>query len=332
MIRTENFGGCPFGLPIPKACSCVGEAIHQMEEGGNNQLQNGGAGCPFAVQLNVEKGFVNCNYGDSTEGQKEYKPTGGNPAYFSIMDAGGGRGFNSPPIGLPFTNQNDSSGGPSHSFSSKVVSEGLLRIADTLDKKGLYVEADQIESILRREASKEQARIVEMVEKLVTYLGGWDSVGVALEKYFQAKAQPGQRVAVAFQSAFLSRLVSLIKTMTGISDKEFKLNPLSALKMAREYIEKARESVDEMWVSMANTLSSINRRYKLILSASMDDEQQNVAGLAVQVKILRSQMRGFKTKIAKAWKEGCSTEEAATLQSYGDSLDEIEKALESKGL
>ena len=93
----EVNGGCPFSLDISAACSSVGGAIDQMtptqglKDGGktaaNNKViyhtQKNGEQCKYAAQIIEEKNVVNCDFGDTGEGQGDTGYLPGSPLYIS---------------------------------------------------------------------------------------------------------------------------------------------------------------------------------------------------------------------------------------------------------
>ncbi len=91
VIKTDESGDCPFGLPIAGACKTVGVAIMDMTpfyilppetsktevmdvvENNNNLFlwKATGERCPYATKFFKDKEAVECNWGTATEGEEE---------------------------------------------------------------------------------------------------------------------------------------------------------------------------------------------------------------------------------------------------------------------
>ena len=83
---------CPFGLPIPMACSYAGDSILDMDPTNseefcsicNNTLYNyerSGERCIYADAVMANNKGVDCNFGTVTSGQRSVKMFHGNPQY-----------------------------------------------------------------------------------------------------------------------------------------------------------------------------------------------------------------------------------------------------------
>ena len=78
---------CPFGLPIPAACTFAGDSVEDMHEGPhkvNKMIYNterDHSCCKFSDGLMEGQGAVNCTYGGVLQGQKHMKMFHGNPQY-----------------------------------------------------------------------------------------------------------------------------------------------------------------------------------------------------------------------------------------------------------
>lgn len=102
VLRDSVNEKCPFGLPIPFGCKCVGELIERMspEESSfeNNEnillLDNVGEQCPYANSILEDNEMVECHY---DEGDTGLNPS---PFYRKVLDdAPTMSGLNTPPIG-----------------------------------------------------------------------------------------------------------------------------------------------------------------------------------------------------------------------------------------
>lgn len=100
VVRKDNLPQtqrCPFGLPIPNACSSVGGAISDMEPRTPEFKQNmrlygaykTGERCPFAAQILTKQKAVNCSHGTEVEGKPIPKIYHGSPIYPKLFE-----GFN----------------------------------------------------------------------------------------------------------------------------------------------------------------------------------------------------------------------------------------------
>jgi len=94
-ILTTTTKDCPFGLEILKACTTAGDSVKSMSPDNKERnvkiykIRQTGHKCPFAAQLNVEKKFVNCSFGDSAAGMGNLEMTQGSPIYPRLWE-----GFN----------------------------------------------------------------------------------------------------------------------------------------------------------------------------------------------------------------------------------------------
>ena len=97
VIRDDNLRGCPFGLPITEACEYAGDSIHRMaplqavpEEEKKELLVKAnmvvytyhktGKRCPYADKLLPKHDKVDCDFGDTGQGQRSV-PYRGSPLY-----------------------------------------------------------------------------------------------------------------------------------------------------------------------------------------------------------------------------------------------------------
>jgi hypothetical protein len=112
-IRGDNLRGCPFGLPIPRACHSVGAAIHQMTplEGTDDKDKytksnklvfaycKEGKQCPYADKVLDDKfGKVDCDFGDTGQGKHSINLQG-SPFYPQPFQSIGLNGIYSKPLG-----------------------------------------------------------------------------------------------------------------------------------------------------------------------------------------------------------------------------------------
>lgn len=95
-IRANDLGGCPFGLPIPYACNNAGDTIdqltplHTVEPSERAKFakfnkrvyvyNQTGERCRYADNLIENSDRVNCDYGDTGAGERDFPQTP-NPSY-----------------------------------------------------------------------------------------------------------------------------------------------------------------------------------------------------------------------------------------------------------
>jgi hypothetical protein len=110
MIRGKS-KPCPFGLPIPEACKCIGNAIFSLKRINSNSTNedkesnyevflslNEKSECPFADLIMEKKGAVDCKWNP-----EEYKKLSGNsfvsgsPIYPNIY-IGNSKSYQSYPV------------------------------------------------------------------------------------------------------------------------------------------------------------------------------------------------------------------------------------------
>lgn len=94
---------CPFGLPIPRACKYVGDAINEMspravEHRHNRQIYNQKrthSPCPFALQVMQKQKAVHCSFGTINAELPAWEQFSSSPYYPKLW-----QGFNVPDITL----------------------------------------------------------------------------------------------------------------------------------------------------------------------------------------------------------------------------------------
>lgn len=102
MIRKNEINPCPFGLSIPEGCSKAGDSVTKMKEGQKNRLVDTGQDCIFNAQLNEELKFVNCNFGEATQGMGNFSPAHASPLYPRLWE-----GFNTINLDRQYHNYKD---------------------------------------------------------------------------------------------------------------------------------------------------------------------------------------------------------------------------------
>jgi len=102
MIRKNEMNPCPFGLAIPEGCERAGNTVTKMQEGQKNKLINTGHECVFNAQDNEEMNFVNCNFGEATQGMGNFSPAHASPLYPRLWE-----GFNTINLDRQYHNYKD---------------------------------------------------------------------------------------------------------------------------------------------------------------------------------------------------------------------------------
>lgn len=187
-IRKNDSNKCPYGLSVPLACSCVGEAISRMtpldaveDEDKKEALKkaNGlvflyhkdGAECPFADAILKKFDAVDCDWGDTAAGQKSV-PIAGSPLYVRTMGGVGADGLHSFPAGMYSDNYpaRNMFYGLFSFLGSKKVNE-IIKLADKYDECGEKEKADRIDELMEKIESirdeEEFKKVEEEVESLL---------------------------------------------------------------------------------------------------------------------------------------------------------------------
>ena len=121
MIRRNDDSPCPYGLPISKACSCIGHAIDRFGQASENMpgddvrdlfevnqllfkwLETKGKlpsePCKYAGKLFDNKDVVECNAGTEAAGIHEGNALAGSPLYYKMYSGIGIDGVYSFPLG-----------------------------------------------------------------------------------------------------------------------------------------------------------------------------------------------------------------------------------------
>lgn len=109
-IRGDEIRECPFGLKIIDACENAGDSIYRLApvieiEDGSDKVKKAnrlvyayhktGKRCPFAEDIMVKDDKVNCDYGDTAEGVRNYDVQGSPiyPSTFSGLSMTGMYGY-----------------------------------------------------------------------------------------------------------------------------------------------------------------------------------------------------------------------------------------------
>jgi len=186
VIRGDDLRGCPFGLPIPQACDNVGSSIHRMapvesdentEEQENIKKANklvyvyhkNGKQCPYADKVLSEHNKVDCDFGDTGEGQSG-APFVGSPLYPQTFMGIGLDGLYGYPLGF-YADNNESRNlfFGLFSFLGYKTTDEIIKLANEYDKKGEIEKADILDNLVKKVNSIKEEH-PEIVEKIEEYL------------------------------------------------------------------------------------------------------------------------------------------------------------------
>lgn len=164
IIRGDELRPCPYGLPMIDACQNAGESIHRMaplvdmkdEQAAKVSKANrlvyahnkDGQRCPYADKVLEENNKVDCDFGDTGEGQHSV-PFRGSPMYpQTFTGIGGMYGF---PLGF-YGDNNESRNLFFGLFSMLGVAttDELIKLADTYDKSKEEEKADILDGLLEK--------------------------------------------------------------------------------------------------------------------------------------------------------------------------------------
>jgi len=188
-IRGNDTKSCPFGLNIPSACGCVGGAIHNMtpldavkDEDKKQTLAKAnklvylygkdGNDCPFMDQVLENHNKVDCDWGDTGEGQKSV-PMIGSPLFVKTFEGVGADTLQAFPLGFY------SSDSPSRNMffgmfsflGSKEVDE-IVKIADKYDECGEKEKSDKIDALVEKiEEVRSEEDFEKMLQEIEEVLG-----------------------------------------------------------------------------------------------------------------------------------------------------------------
>ena len=203
VIRDNDLRGCPFGLPIIEACQNAGDAIHRMapldaakEDDKRERIKKAnalvyihhktGKKCPYADKILEEHKKVDCDFGDTGQGQP-HVPYRGSPLYPQTFTGIGLDGLYGYPLGF-YADNNESRNlfFGLFSFLGSVEADGLIKLADKYDECGEKEKADKIDRIIERlENIKNNEEYKEAFAQIEDYLDEYK------EKYEYGRNDPG---------------------------------------------------------------------------------------------------------------------------------------------
>jgi len=165
IIRGNELRGCPFGLPIPQGCKHVGEAINRMAplSAGENDAQKEQIAkankliyvyhksdheCPYADKILENHDKVDCDFGDTGQGQKSVNWQG-SPLYPQTFAGIGLDGLYGYPLGF-YADNNESRNlfFGLFSYLGSDQTKELIKLANKYDECGETDKADIIDKII----------------------------------------------------------------------------------------------------------------------------------------------------------------------------------------
>lgn len=186
VIRGEDLRACPFGLPIAQSCQYAGDSVHRMaplessEDEEEQQKINKanklvylyhktGSRCVYADKVLVEQNKVDCDFGDTGEGQHS-APFIGSPLYPRTFHGIGLDGLHGFP--LAFYSDNDESRNlffGLFSYLGYKDIDGLVKLANKYDEAGEAEKANILDNLLLQINSIKK-RDPDIFRKIESYL------------------------------------------------------------------------------------------------------------------------------------------------------------------
>lgn len=184
VIRGNNIRPCPFGLPVPQACMNAGKSVERMAPMEDEEEPDKSVGkanrvvyayykdcteCPFADKVVESKEAVDCDFGDTGEGQSD-APFRGSPLYPQTFHGLGLSGLYGYPLGF-YSDNNHSRNLFFGLFSllGSANTEELIKLADTYDECEEKGKADILDGLLNK-LSELRGKDPETFEKIEKYL------------------------------------------------------------------------------------------------------------------------------------------------------------------
>lgn len=201
VIRGDDLRACPFGLPISQACQNAGTSVHRMaplessEDEEEQQKINKankmvylyhktGARCVYADKVLAEQNKVDCDFGDTGEGQHS-APFIGSPLYPRTFHGIGLDGLYGFPLGF-YADNNESRNlfFGLFSFLGHKNREELIKLANKYDEVGEIEKADILDKLVKK-LNSIKGQHPETFSKIEEYLSKYR------EKYEGNRADPG---------------------------------------------------------------------------------------------------------------------------------------------
>jgi hypothetical protein len=180
IIRSKRVRPCPFGLPIPEACANAGKSVERMvpieddiaTEKANRLIYvyyKDCENCPFADKIIETKQSVDCDFGDTGQGQKS-PSFQGSPLYPQTFSGIGLSGLYAHPLGY-YADNNNSRNLFFGLFSllGHANVEDMIKLADEYDNNGDRDRSDILDALLEK-LSNIKNNHPETFEKISKYL------------------------------------------------------------------------------------------------------------------------------------------------------------------
>lgn len=187
-IRDDTHRQCPFGLgDIPTVCQNAGDSIERMaptetapQKEKQAQIKRAnmivyahhktGKRCPYADKVLPDHNKVDCDFGDTGQGQRS-APYRGSPLYVQTFQ-GLNAGLHSFPLGL-YSDNSESRNAffGLFSFLGSQEIKQLVKLADNYDESGDKDRADMIDKIISKlEDVKDGAEHTEALNTIENFL------------------------------------------------------------------------------------------------------------------------------------------------------------------
>lgn len=164
IIRGDEITRCPFGLPIPNACKNAGDSVSRMapteNHKGDEKLSKANRiiyayyktckECPYADKILEAHDKVDCDFGDTAQGQKSTSFTG-SPIYPQTFTGVGLNGMHGFPLGF-YADNNESRNLFFGLFSllGFANTSEMVKLANKYDECGETDKADIIDNLLNK--------------------------------------------------------------------------------------------------------------------------------------------------------------------------------------
>ena len=188
VIRDNKLRDCQFGLPISDACKCAGDSVDRMaplsavKDGEHKERlkkanalvyihHKTGKKCRFADKILEKFEKVDCDFGDTGQGQKSV-PYRGSPLYPQTFTGIGLDGLYGYPLGF-YADNNESRNlfFGLFSFLGSEKPKELIKLADKYDEGGEKEKADIIDKILETiESVRNSDELEEKIQDIEDFL------------------------------------------------------------------------------------------------------------------------------------------------------------------
>lgn len=209
VIRDDDLRGCPFGLPVTEACVHAGDSVHRMapvdvvkDDDKQKRLKKAnmvvyahhktGKRCPYADKVLPEHDKVDCDFGDTGQGQRSV-PYRGSPLYPQTFQGIGLDGLYGYPLGF-YADNNESRNlfFGLFSFLGSQEIEQLVKLADEYDDSGDKDKANMVDEILSK---------LEDVRDIEEHAEALQTIESFLEEYRHKFDEERQDTGILFELA-----------------------------------------------------------------------------------------------------------------------------------